>query len=312
MAAVLIAHRRRREASRMRRLTIEALGECSPGIVSWSTANGVERGRSMGAMLAARRSARLRQLQEGDLREVDANDAARWRLRLRRAYNAPRTQWCVAALIIANFLYTIAEKQWNPRRRDGSLTRLFRSTSDFFNVAFLLELLVNIAAHGRAFVRSGWNWFDVLVVSVGLLFLLRIALPPWANFVRVLRTFRVFRLFKRVPALGKILTAIVRAIPGMASAGVVMLLVMCIYAVLGVEFFADHGADEGAGAPFALPGWSPKVVMADGAAAPGEASYGDEYFGTFDRALFTMFQVGACTHADGVPHCMLMARLIAC
>jgi hypothetical protein len=51
----------------------------------------------------------------------------------------------------------------------------------------------------------------------------------------MLRAFRVFRLFKRIKSLNKIMVSLVRAIPGILNSALIMVLVMCIYAILGVQ-----------------------------------------------------------------------------
>ena len=69
-------------------------------------------------------------------------------------------------------------------------------------------------------------------------------LPPSLSLLRPFRAFRVFRLFKRVPSLNKIMVSLVKAVPGVANAFLIMVIIMCIYAILAVEFFADFGADS--------------------------------------------------------------------
>ena len=56
--------------------------------------------------------------------------------------------------------------------------------------------------------------------------------------LRIIRALRVFRIFKRVKSLRKILESVVRAIPGVINAFLIMLMVMCIYAMLAVDFCA--------------------------------------------------------------------------
>jgi hypothetical protein len=124
-----------------------------------------------------------------------------WRhqLGVRRAYRSQRCQWCVAGLIMANFLANVIEKEMNPRGErvvttlvqaattgtdtngtaanasvdgDGPLFAIsYRQHAgwdrvDFvFTILFLLELLVN--AYGSwfwLFWISGWNVFDVVRV----------------------------------------------------------------------------------------------------------------------------------------------------
>ena len=92
----------------------------------------------------------------------------------------------------------------------------------------------------KEFFRAGWNIFDIVVVAIGTLSLLRVDTGP-LKLVRNMRAFRVFRLFQHVDSLAKILRSIVTAIPGVANAFMIMVIVMCIYAVLAVEFFNMHG-----------------------------------------------------------------------
>ena len=73
----------------------------------------------------------------------------------------------------------------------------------------------------------------------------------------------------------------IQAIPGMANAGFIMVLVMCIYAILAVEFFGEHGET---GVYYNMYNDSTTAITARG------LTYGDEYFGTFLRALFSLFQ----------------------
>merc|ERR1719215_2246528 len=98
----------------------------------------------------------------------------------------------------------------------------------------------------------------------------------------MLRAFRVFRLFKRIESLNKLLTALATSIPGMMNAGFVMLLVTCIYGILGVNLlgkFAEGGT----------------VINSEGEVIIIETqrglSYGEEYFGNLGRSLYTLLQI---------------------
>merc|ERR1712216_770396 len=96
----------------------------------------------------------------------------------------------------------------------------------------------------------------------------------------MMRAFRVFRLFKRVHSLNKILVTIVHAIPGVANAFLILAIVMSIYAILAVELYHDVGA--GCLAPNSTVAWM-ETTRGD--------CVGDEYFGNFARSFFTFFQV---------------------
>merc|ERR550514_2472231 len=111
------------------------------------------------------------------------------------------------------------------------------------------------------------------------------ALPASLANLKMLRAFRVFRLFKRVKSLNKIVVALAKAIPGMANAFVLMIIVFCFYAILAVELFADFGAD-GTYVTYTDDG----NLTVSSLTARGFTN-GYEYYGTFSRALYTLFQV---------------------
>merc|ERR1740123_1409172 len=95
----------------------------------------------------------------------------------------------------------------------------------------------------------------------------------------MLRTFRVFRLFGRVESLKKILRSISLSLPGMFNAFVIMLLVVMIYAVLAVDLYSDYYVMV-----------NPSDPDNQDVTARGE-KYSEEYYGTFFKALYTLFQI---------------------
>jgi len=232
----------------------------------------------------------------------------RYQRRARAFYQHSTVQWAVAGLIFANFICNIVEKQIDPFGE--KYPEDFQVMEDLFNVIFLIELIVN--AYGAWFFRfwsSGWNVFDVLVVSVGCLSLFRVQLPESMSMLRMLRAFRVFRLFKRIKSLNKIVVSLGNAVPGILNAAFVMLLVMCIYCILGVEFFGkfadeewtyvsdeclerDEMGDACVLEVGAIPGTYTSLAGDEvNAITARRLAYGPEYFGTFMATLFTMFQL---------------------
>jgi len=160
------------------------------------------------------------------------------------------------------------------------------------NIIFIIELAINIYGRWwREFWASGWNKFDFLVVSVSIIDMMPfIPLPGPAKLIKMLRAFRVFRLFNRIESMRKIIASIVKAIPGVANAFVIQLIFLCIYAVLSVEFFSFIGCDSdsityGFAKTARTGGPSGSLSLAGG------ECWGEEYYGTFFRALYTMFQV---------------------
>ena len=240
-----------------------------------------------------------------------------WRYKepLRIIYNDMRVQVFVAILIIANFVTSIVEKQlWPsedptvPGGRD--YYRNFRVCEWFFNVTFTVELSANMYCHWyKEFWGSGWNVFDFITVAVSWLFELNLPLPGPLRLMRMVRALRVFRLFERVKSLRKILESLARAVPGVMNAFLIMFIVMCIYAILAVDFFRDFGRDgemefewchtKIKGDRRHYPEFNVDTGLWETATLTGcppyytsrNEEFGHEYFGNFFKALYTMFQV---------------------
>jgi len=193
-------------------------------------------------------------------------------------YNSLHVQIFVAFLIGANFLTNIVEKEIDPhgvKHED-----IFGAFELFYNVCFTIELVINMYAHWLGpFWRSGWNIFDTIVVSIGIINMLKLPLPSAFSMLRMMRAFRVFRLFKRVHSLNKIIVAIGHAIPGVVNAFLILIIVMSIYAILAVEFYYEIGND------CKEPGGDKRFETIRGYCA------GEEYFGTFSKSLYSFFQV---------------------
>jgi len=238
----------------------------------------------------------------------------------RRFYESTRTQILVAVLIMLNFLCNIVEKEIDPQGiHSPGPDGVWRIFEHVFNSIFLVELLINMYARWlRDFWCDNWNLFDFVVVCIGCVSFIQPLDGPLKLF-RTLRALRVLKLFKRVKSLNKILLMIGSAIPGVSSAFAVMVISISIFALIGVEFFSNFGAHPTATmikGGVTVYGPSPGVrsdawsgdnvteltpvpdcsyVNDDfglvGSVTSREICFGYEYFGTFTRAWYTLFQV---------------------
>jgi len=218
----------------------------------------------------------------------------RYQLEVRSLYNGTKSQVTVAVLIMINFVCNVLEKELDPQGVE--FPQVWRAMEHSFNAIFLLELLINAYAHWlRLFWCSSWNVFDFIVVSVGCISF-AIELEGPLKLLRTLRAFRVFRLFKRIKSLNKIIVMIISAIPGVTNAFIVMVLCISIYSLIAVEFFSLFGnALDADGDTYNTFGTNCTYVNFLGATVPSESArgvcYGEEYYGTFTRAWFSLFQV---------------------
>jgi len=209
-------------------------------------------------------------------------------------YTHAYVQIPVALAIVANFIVIIVEKEIDPYPPEYQLYATFWENMDWmFNFIFLAELLLNMyGKFMRNFWRDPWNIFDFIVVLSGILMMAGALQGAWKN-LKVLRPLRVFRLFKRIESLNKIITALFRAIPGVINAFVIMLIFMSIYAVLAVEYFSSFGVKGSfnTSQQRGSPPYSEFSAVAVSSYSMRELVYGQEYYGSFFKALYTLFQV---------------------
>lgn len=107
----------------------------------------------------------------------------------------------------------------------------------FILIFFLIEIVIKFFSYQKKidFFKSGWNWFDTLIVIGSLI--------PSAGqgilIARLLRVFRVLRLVSAVPQLKLLINALLKAIPKMSYIAVLMFIIFYIYAVIGSLMFSS-------------------------------------------------------------------------
>lgn len=122
---------------------------------------------------------------------------------------------------------------------------------------FVAELALKLLAYRLNFFRAGWNWFDLLIIGVSL-----VPATGSLSVLRALRVFRVLRLLSVVPSMRRVVSALFKAIPGMASIMSVLLVIYYVAAVLATHTF----------------GHSNDAVL-------------EELFGSVGASMFTLFQL---------------------
>jgi len=105
-------------------------------------------------------------------------------------------------------------------------------------VFFIIEIGIRMFALRRAYFRDPWSWFDMAIVGIALV-------PATHSFqvLRALRVLRVLRLITVVPEMRKVVQALLSALPGMATAVMLMGLVFYVFAVMSTMLFAASFPD---------------------------------------------------------------------
>ncbi len=99
---------------------------------------------------------------------------------------------------------------------------------------FIMEMLLKIYVYRKAFFKNGWNVFDFIIVAVSSV--------PYASSLIVLRTFRIFRLFKfldHFPSLDNLVDTFIKLLPNFLSLLAVEAVIFYSFAVVGVSLYGD-------------------------------------------------------------------------
>ena len=124
-------------------------------------------------------------------------------------------------------------------------------------LVFTAELVLKFYAYRLSIFKSGWNWFDLIIVGVAWI-------PASGNLsvMRALRVLRVLRLISVVPQMRRVISAIGHSIPGMISVVGVLGLIFYVSSVLATRLFGMH----------------PDPNM-------------QEWFGSINASAYTLFQI---------------------
>ncbi len=99
---------------------------------------------------------------------------------------------------------------------------------------FVAEILARWIVNFKGFWHDPWRIFDFVVVAV--------ALVPTTGALSVLRAFRilrVLRLISTIPALKRVVSGLLSALPGMGSIVFLLALIFYVFAVISTKLFKD-------------------------------------------------------------------------
>lgn len=107
-----------------------------------------------------------------------------------------------------------------------------------FVALFVVELLLKLAAWRTRFFTNAWNLFDLAVVVISV-----VAAGPY-TVLRTLRILRTLRLVSAVPAMRRVVEALIRAIPGISAILGVMMVFFYVSAVLTTSLYGEEFPDQ--------------------------------------------------------------------
>ncbi|NWI91108.1 SCN5A protein, partial [Pitta sordida] len=114
----------------------------------------------------------------------------------------------------------------------------------FFVAVFTAECVLKMLALRQHYFRSGWNVFDFSVVifsivSFGVSEVFRSSFSPTVlRTLRLVRIGRILRLVRKARGLRTLLFALLMSLPALFNIGLLLFLIMFIYAIVGMANFA--------------------------------------------------------------------------
>lgn len=101
--------------------------------------------------------------------------------------------------------------------------------------AFVVEVGLRIIAYRLSYFKIGWNLFDFFIVLISLL-----AASPGFAALRAFRVLRILRVITVIPRMRVVVSALLDAIPGIASVGVVLALIVYVFAVIAANLYGPE------------------------------------------------------------------------
>jgi hypothetical protein len=128
-------------------------------------------------------------------------------------------------------------------------TKNMEHVNTAFTIIYTVEAIIKIFVFGKLFFKDGWNNFDFMIVVVAWLgFFLetvfKLNVGSAATVIRSFRIARVFKMIRRYKSMRKIFNTLVAAIPSLVNVGSLLVLLLLLYSILGVFFFAKVKLQE--------------------------------------------------------------------
>lgn len=162
----------------------------------------------------------------------------------------PLVQKTIIALILINAVILGLETSPAVMDKVGHVLLLI---DNFILAVFVIEIAIRLYVFRLRFWKDPWSLFDFTVISIALI----PASGPFAV-LRALRVLRVLRLLTIVPSMRRVVGALLAAIPGLGSIGLMLMVFYYVFAVIATNLFGS-----------AYPDW----------------------FGTIGHSFYTLFQI---------------------
>ncbi|XP_074551500.1 sodium channel, voltage-gated, type I-like, alpha isoform X2 [Halichoeres trimaculatus] len=154
----------------------------------------------------------------------------------------------IMVLIVLNMVAMMVETA----EQSKSKQKVLKWINIVFVIIFTGECLLKMISLRQYFFINGWNIFDLVVVILSILgtFLSKIieeyfVSPTLFRVIRLARIGRILRLIKSAKGIRTLLFALMMSLPALFNIGLLLFLVMFIYAIFGMSNFAYVRREQG-------------------------------------------------------------------
>eukprot|EP01063_Lacrimia_lanifica_P012719 TRINITY_DN19407_c0_g1_i1.p1 TRINITY_DN19407_c0_g1~~TRINITY_DN19407_c0_g1_i1.p1 ORF type:complete len:1934 (+),score=511.02 TRINITY_DN19407_c0_g1_i1:149-5950(+) len=157
------------------------------------------------------------------------------------AFDVVNSQWFGTATLVVIIMNTITLAMDIPETEDEASIQDFLYVSEIvFQSLFTVEVLVKIVAlgfviHPHAYLRTGWNRIDFLIVVAGFL---GFVFESNVTVLRLVRVVRPLRTISRVAAMRTLMNTIMDAFPTLLEILFLLFFLLGIYAIMGMGLFS--------------------------------------------------------------------------
>lgn len=155
----------------------------------------------------------------------------------------------IIVILINAITLGMETSSWLRENFGGALTIIDRGALYIFT----LEIIAKFAANPKDYLKDGWSWFDIILVTLSYL-------PATGALValRSLRVLRVLLFISFLPKLRIIVQALLLSLPSIGWISLLLFLIFYVFAVIATTIFGQS-----------FPDW----------------------FGTLGKSFFTLFQI---------------------
>uniref|UniRef100_A0A8C3KHW4 Sodium channel protein n=1 Tax=Calidris pygmaea TaxID=425635 RepID=A0A8C3KHW4_9CHAR len=176
----------------------------------------------------------------------------------------------IMILICLNMITMMVETHEQSKTK----TEVLNKINILFVAIFTAECVLKLVALRQYYFSNAWNIFDLVVVIMSLVAFEHFLPPTLFRVIRLARVGRILRLIRAAKGIRTLLFALMMSLPALFNIGLLLFLVMFIYAIFGMANF-------------------PYVKMEDGI---------DDMFNfqTFPNSMLCLFQITTSAGWDGL------------